>query len=147
LIAYFAETEPWHFGYQSAIKMVDSDVVDMLCIEVWLSVQTSTLQSHPQLMLQFRGRQDGEQYECSQPGLWVHSSERSAILVYPMDEPDCRIQPEFSHLNMHVFGGFMEKGVIRRMRFRLLLSERMQPSAVWNKCFQEFLESPLPLDT
>ncbi len=147
LIASFAESAPWHFGYQSDFKILDSDIAGMFCVEVWLSVQTSTLESHPQLVLQFRGQKEGEHYGCHQPGLWVHSSAQSAILVYPMDEPDCQMHREHSDLNMHVFGGFMEKGVIRRMRFRMLLSERVQSATVWKQCFQEFLESPLPLAT
>jgi hypothetical protein len=50
-------------------------------------------------------------------------------------------------IQLKVFGRFMEKGVIRRMRFRLLVANSASSQEFWIERWNEFSESPLPLTT
>lgn len=143
LIAMFPESAPWRFGYQVDLRGVSLDLPDRLVLEIWLSVQTSLLDSHPQLELQLRG----ESFKLSVDDCWTSESSRLGLLLHPLDRLDCQIEPTKDGLAMRVFGRFMEKGVIRRMRFQLIANQQSQPARYWHERFEEFSDSPLPLTT
>jgi hypothetical protein len=143
LIALFPESTPWRFGYQIDVRMLDDPPNGSLAIEFWLSIQTSLLDTYPQLGL----RLQGEPFQSMLDHCWVSSSSNIGLLIHPLDEQDCHIQSVSDGLQMKVFGRFMEKGVIRRMRFRMLLNPKNEPASFWQDRFEEFSGSPLPLTT
>ena len=149
LIAIFPELDPWRFGYQMDIRLIDNPIPNTLVLpntlvmEIWLSIQTSLLDSHPQLELLLRG----ERFKALTDSCWTSDSSRIGLLIHPLDQPDCRIEQLKEGLAMRVFGRFMEKGVIRRMRFRLIAALESVSAAVWRDRFEEFSNSPLPLTT
>ena len=143
LIAIFPELNPWRFGYQMDIRLIDEPIRNTLVMEIWLSIQTSLLDSHPQLELQLRG----ERFKALTDSCWTSDSFRLGLLIHPLDQSDCRIEQLKEGLAMRVFGRFMEKGVIRRMRFRLIAALEPVSAAVWRDRFEEFSNSPLPLTT
>lgn len=143
LIAIFPELAPWRFGYQIDIRLLDEAPPKALAMEIWLSTQTSRLDSHPQLELQLKG----ERFQALDENCWTSDSLRLGVLVHPLDQQDCHILHEKNGLAMRVFGRFMEKGVIRRMRFRLISALEPESVAYWRDCFEEFSNSPLPLTT
>ncbi|MEQ1828961.1 MAG: hypothetical protein ABL921_23565 [Pirellula sp.] len=143
LIASYPETAPWRFGFQIDIRVVDPHESQCACIETWLSVQTSLLDSHPKLLVSL-GHPKFTQHEC---GLWVSSDDCFGLAVHTLDQSDCVVAPDGDRLTMTVFGRFMEKGVIRRMRFRIFASAHPQKASFWKQQLREFSESPLPLTT
>lgn len=144
LVASFPEVSPWRFGYQMDVKKVDiPESHDSLCLEVWLSVQTSLLDSHPRLSLRF----PNEHLESKDTSFWLGSSQRAGIAIHPVDRADCEIKNSKDEFNLKAFGRFMEKGVIRRMRFRWIATTHAQPAEFWQRRCEEFLNSPLPLNT
>ena len=143
LIAIFPELAPWCFGYQIDIRLLDEAPPKAVAMEIWLSIQTSRLDSHPQLELQIKG----ERFKALVENCWASQSCRLGVMVHPLDQQDCHIMLEKDGLVMRVFGRFMEKGVIRRMRFRLIAALEPESVAYWRDCFEEFSNSPLPLTT
>lgn len=143
LIAVFPELAPWRFGYQIDMRVLDTISRERLAIEFWLSIQTSLLDSHPQIEL----RITGEQFSSVLENIWISDSNQIGLLIHPLDKTDCQIEQAEDGIAMCVFGQFMEKGVIRRMRFRLLSSLGPESSSFWRDRFEEFSESPLPLTT
>ena len=143
LIAIFPELAPWRFGYQMDIRLMDDAHPNTLVMEIWLSIQTSLLDSHPQLELQFRG----EPFNAVMDNCWTSDTSRIGLLIHPLDQQDCRIEQVEEGLAMRVFGRFMEKGVIRRMRFRLIAALEPVTAVFWRDRFEEFSNSPLPLTT
>ena len=152
LIAFYPQKLPWHFGYQLDFRRIPGEKSvpewneqEFLTIEVWLSVQTSLLDSNPK----FEIRVSGGAFEENADGLWLDSENQSAILIHPLDREDCqsRFLKDSQSLEMSVFGRFMEKGVIRRMRFRILASPISRSKDFWIDRLNEFSESPLPLTT
>ena len=143
LIAIFPELAPGRFGYQIDIRLLDEAPHKALAMEIWLSIQTSRLDSHPQLEVKLKG----ERFKGLVENSWTSESCRLGILVHPLDQHDCHIMQENDGLAMRVFGRFMEKGVIRRMRFRLIAALEPESVAYWRDRFEEFSNSPLPLTT
>ena len=131
------------FGYQIDIRLLDEAPHKALAMEIWLSIQTSRLDSHPQLEVKLKG----ERFKGLVENSWTSESCRLGILVHPLDQHDCHIMQENDGLAMRVFGRFMEKGVIRRMRFRLIAALEPESVAYWRDRFEEFSNSPLPLTT
>ncbi len=143
LIAIFPELAPGRFGYQIDIRLLDEAPPKAVAMEIWLSIQTSFLDSHPQLELQIKG----ERFKALVENCWASESCRLGVMVHPLDQQDCHIMPEKDGLAMRVFGRFMEKGVIRRMRFRLIVAMEPESISDWRERFEEFSNSPLPLNT
>ena len=143
LIAIFPELAPWRFGYQIDLRLLDQTPPNALAMEIWLSIQTSRLDAHPQLELQLRG----ERFKALVENCWASESCRLGVIVHPLDQPDCHVTQEKDGLSMRVFGRFMEKGVIRRMRFRLIAAMEPESVVYWRDRFEEFSNSPLPLTT
>ena len=142
LIAVYPELPPCRFGYQVDVKCL-SEADDCMRTEIWISVQTSLLDAHPQIGVKVRN----EELESIGTGIWVSKGRRLAILVHPLDQSDCRLDSTSGPFGLQVFGRFMEKGVIRRMRFRLIASNSSQDNPFWMKRMEEFSDSPLPLTT
>jgi len=142
LIVTCPERKPYPFGYQ-VYFCVAAGKDDTFALELWLSVQTSTLESHPQLRLNF-----DENFWCpdvrEQLPIRKHD-QHFGIMVHPLDESDTRWQNAKHFQSLLVFGRFMEKGVIRRMRLRMIGSGTSIPSSGWLELFNDFAASPLPL--
>ncbi len=144
LIASFPERSPWRFGYQVDVRAVEQTQNESLCLEVWISVQTSLLDSHPMISLEIAD----ESFDEMSAGVWTDAAKRTGVIMHPLDLADCQMNGSTKGLTMRIFGSFMEKGVIRRMRFRWIATSTSQPShAFWEEQYQEFSGSPLPLTT
>lgn len=78
------------------------------------------------------------------------------MMVHPTDQRDISWSrasdgdPEkkaADGLRLHLFGEFMEKGVLRRARLRYIASVRSMNADALDHLYHAFLNSPLPLDT
>ena len=143
LVAMYPELAPCRFGYQIDMRLLEEASSNTLAMEIWLSIQTSRLDSYPQLELVLKG----ERFIALVENCWASESCRLGVLVHPLDQLDCHIEQERDGLEMRVFGRFMEKGVIRRMRFRLIAGLEPLSVVYWRERFEEFSKSPLPLTT
>lgn len=150
LVAAYPEKAPLRFGYETYVSVVEGNpeqpTNDLLSLECWLSVQTSTLEAYPQLGLALPPNSKFEKQ--SVPGVYLSGDKRVAILVHPLDATDAKIEESYQGgQSLLAFGRFMEKGVIRRLRVRIVLSEQSMDDSCWQQCQREFAESPLPLTT
>lgn len=145
LIALFAQEYPWPFGYQVDMRFQSDLHRGVRGIELWLSVSTSMLECNPKLHVipgnsfLFRGEEDP---------LAIASHGRAAWMVHPLDMADCKVVPsENTEVvgQWDVFGGFMEKGVIRRARFLIAWSAQVEPVSTWDHLLAWFAQTPLPL--
>ncbi len=143
LIAIYPECVPRRFGHQIDVRMLNKPNSNSIAMEIWLSIQTSLLDSHPQLEL----RWNEARFKDSSENYWISTTSQIGLMVHPLDQPDCHMEQTSDGLSMRVFGRFMEKGVIRRMRFQLIAAPRSEPEDFWRERFAEFSESPLPLTT
>ncbi|MCU0720613.1 MAG: hypothetical protein MUC83_12970 [Pirellula sp.] len=161
-VAVYPEQSPLTFGFQ-VYCCVKSSVNDLLIIELWLSVQTSTLESHPQLRLCFDLSSDGDHpsvFEEKAAGQVLSSDAKRGLIVHPLDVADCTwsVNSGLNHSGeknsgasnsrkpeLLAFGGFMEKGVIRRMRLQLVHSSQKIDAQHWHHLVESFSNSPLPL--
>lgn len=113
-------------------------------MELWLSVSTSMLDCHPKLHLVPETRLQ----TSSVQEIAIAAHGRSALIVHPLDVADCEpLRHRESEVVEHwdVFGGFMEKGVIRRARFLCAWSDAAVPFDTWKQILGWFSQSPLPL--
>jgi len=161
-VAIYPEQSPLTFGFQ-VYYCVKQPVNDLLVIELWLSVQTSTLESHPQLRLSFEPCNDGEHpsvLEELAPGQVLSSDGKRGVIVHPLDVADCTWLNDSGldgsgennsgagnsrKPSLLAFGGFIEKGVIRRMRLQLVHSRQKIDASHWHQLVESFSNSPLPL--
>ncbi len=77
-----------------------------------------------------------------------------AVLVHPLDQADADFAIRGSEDSdvvgvamLRMFDRFMEKGVIRRARIRLIVSNQAIPDKMLRLHYDEFAKSPLPLTT
>ena len=123
LIAMYPEHAPGRFGYQIDTRILREGHgcklgKEAIGIEIWLSIQTSLLDSHPQMQLSWHGAPFHQFNEFC----WTGATSQLGLIVHPLDKSDCEITSSSNGLTMNVFGRFMEKGVIRRMRFVVIAS-------------------------
>lgn len=145
LITTYTESVPLNFGYQAYFcgRSIDEEW-DAIAMELWLSVQTSTLQSYPQLVLRFE-KDYWEPAPFGADGLYFNRSRKVGLMIHPLDQPDCDWKESDGGQQLVTFGRFMEKGVIRRMRVRFVATATEVDVSRWGGWMRHFAESPLPL--
>ncbi len=146
LVATYPEKAPFRFGFETYFSALAADE-QMLSLELWLSVQTSTLEAHPQLFIEFSS-EASKLRAGNETGIYRTEDGRSAFLVHPLDANDVVLEsPELDAQRIVALGRFMEKGVIRRLRARLLVSTSSIDDGTLHQAFLDFAKSPLPLTT
>ncbi len=161
LITVFPQKYPWLFSYQIDVRVL-SACKDRFVAELWLSIQTSMLESNPELWIAngaagATSQADGSVKAGVEPnrlGVWkchpeyiCSADKRSVLVVHPLDRADSRTAAspsgDFEHLEL--FGRFMEKGVIRRGRVLLIGSRTTLSETTMRELIESFSESSLPL--
>ena len=154
LIAVYPQRAPRAYTLQVDYRVVDSRdewASELLTLELWISIQTYLLDTYPQMTLHCPGDVN---LESSKEESWQWTSQSlpdapwfATYLVHPRDQLDavwlggC----DGKSRELRLFGHFMEKGVIRRSRIRCVLSRERLSQEIVDRCYQEFVESPLPL--
>jgi len=155
LITVFPQKYPWLFSYQIDVRVLSANK-DRFVAELWLSIQTSMLESNPELWIA-SGAAGASAKDGGKPntlGAWkchpeyiCSADKRSVLVVHPLDRADSRtaasVTGEFEHLEL--FGRFMEKGVIRRGRVLLIGSRTTLSETTMRELIHAFSESSLPL--
>ncbi len=131
------------FGYQVDVKVIEEFSTDDLAFDLWLSVQTHLLDSHPQLQIRFDRPTPLQIYE----NVGYESKGHFVCAMHTLDSDDCRWEQRAmaTETRLRVFDRFMEKGVIRRARLRLAVSSHKESTDEWDELIQSFDASPLPL--
>ena len=136
---------------------MECEILDALAIELWISVQTSLLDTHPAIEIRSRAP-DAQWHDLTLKDLSVDKSDHTAIglvkksgvtamvMIEPSDAQQARrIVQRSDEFTLRVLGDFMEKGVIRRARLRLLAVTAELPRSKITSLFRSFTDSPLPL--
>ncbi|MFO1063740.1 MAG: hypothetical protein U0892_07730 [Pirellulales bacterium] len=170
LIVRYAQTAADQFGFQLDWRILPHDDLGGFDagVELWLSVQTQLLDTHPKFILEssaqsgqwqrLRAAELGGSNEFATGGGPMHTDEvaalaeslpggTAAVLVHPSDQLQTTI---VSHHSKHssglqMLGGFMEKGVIRRARLRCVVSHKTLGHTELASAYLAFSESALPL--
>ncbi len=157
LIVRYEQSGSDLFTVQLNWRRLDCDIPDALAFEVWISVQTSLLDTHPEIEVRSR-TPDASWHALSLDDLSVEKSSSTAIglvkksgvtamiMIEPSDAHQAqRIVDRSDDFAFRLLGDFMEKGVIRRVRLRFLaVSTELSRSKIV-KQFRAFMDSPLPL--
>lgn len=146
LIAIYPQVFPWAFGFQVDFRFQKGLVAGVDALELWLSVQTSLLESTPKLTL----HPTAEGPTWKEGRHWVAGHGQAVMMPHPLDRADCHAatSPKTGEIfQIDCFGRFMEKGVIRRARWLLAWSTSKAPLSVStiDSVHERFAESPLPL--
>lgn len=144
LVAAYAERPPLPYAYQVYFSVLPS-LPETIALELWLSVQTSTLEAHPILELS----PEGELGVCdthTTNGVLRLRGGTAGVVIHPLDQKEVSIEANGDRVqHLRAFGSFMEKGVIRRMRIQLITSQKALSQDEWNEISSAFSRSPLPL--
>lgn len=169
LMVRYGQSEADQFTFQLDFRAVaENELGSFACgLDVWLSVQTQLLDSHPTLtvrshadeaewsVLNIEGQLSTDRapaaLTCDNAAasiaLFVHPSDRVQAELITRSETRAESCQLGSACCLRLFGNFMEKGVIRRGRLRCLLSEQPIDRVAIAATYNMFAASPLPLTT
>ncbi len=157
LIVRYEQSGDDLFTFQLNWRALPSDVPGALAIELWISLQTTLLDSHPNIDV--RSRATGamwhdltlndlsvEKSDTIAIGLFKKSGVTSTLMIHPSDAHQSkRVRDRSEDFTLRMFGEFMEKGVIRRARLCFLsVPGEFSRHAIINQ-YRAFIDSPLPL--
>jgi hypothetical protein len=146
--------------------MPDNGRFDQLTLELWISLQTSRLECYPALRLTCpaaalrsaaaTGAAEGSGQLCELElpvggqSLWGYvltdpEDPQAVQIVSPSSVAGAEVANEPRGFQLHVLGSFLEKGVIRRTRIRLILSREPLSEAERLYAVEQFSNAPLPL--
>ncbi len=148
LIATFDQSKEDLFAFHIYWRAIQSEHADF-AVEMWLSVDTQLLESTPSFTVQCN----------AEPGSWrkvdlnansvclVSEAEKSTgVWLIQADDLMSAELPIGSELALvEFFGGFMEKGVIRRARTRFLVFPDQVTEETLKMAAVEFEQQQLPL--
>lgn len=164
-VVRYAQSERDQFGFQVDLRQVPTAELGGFDfgLEVWLSVQTQLLDTHPKFLVDF-GAPAGSWTAVAESALNRDASETTfpsghfaamdnssasghvALLVHPTDTAQTKlISSAAASTKLELLGSFMEKGVIRRVKLRLLIARSQQTSSSLAEAYTSFIGSPLPL--
>ena len=149
------------FAFQLDFRVVpESALGPFACgLDIWLSVQTQLLDSHPtlevrnQLLSAQLSAIDSRGEPAARDSLaalfYEADAGRVAILIHPSDQCQAELvsSPDALSSGVRLFGNFMEKGVIRRGRLRCLIGQATIDRHQLVDAYAKFAISPLPLTT
>jgi hypothetical protein len=157
LIVRYEQSGDDLFTFQLNWRVLPSDVAGSLALELWISVQTTLLDTHPKIDV--RSRAAGamwhdftlndlsiEKSDTTAVGLFKKAGVTSIVMVQPSDAHQSkRVRDKNEDFTLRMFGEFMEKGVIRRARLRFYsVPGELSRFAIINQ-YRAFIDSPLPL--
>ncbi len=151
----FPQCDGCQFGFRLAVRPVFLDDLQpgptRAIFEFQVSIETTLLDSHPTLDLVIPGSGHAESLSVDGIEQAAHrvagQNFRAAALLSPQDAPFTTVDSQGEGLRLRLFGGFLEKGVIRRARPWLLIDrsgEAFGDDAV-RSAWAALASSPLPL--
>ena len=161
LMVRYGQSDTDMFSFQIDFRAVPPSALGPFAcgLDMWLSVQTQLLDSHPTLEVRSHvpsgqwlavDNQGQPALDDSLATLSCHTSSGSvAIMVHPSDQCQSELlgTADLSSSRVRLFGNFMEKGVIRRGRVRCLFGHSTIKANDLARAYDHFAISPLPLTT
>lgn len=157
LIVRYEQSDDDLYTVQLNWRRLDCEIPDALALELWISVQTSLLDTHPTIEVRSRTSDalwhsltlddlSAEKSDKTAIGLVKKSGVTAMVMIEPSDAHQAhRILERSDDFALKILGDFMEKGVIRRVRMRLLAVASEIPRSKIAKQYRAFTDSPLPL--
>jgi hypothetical protein len=144
LIIAYPQREQRTFSLQLDYRIIESSE-EQLLIELWVSIQTYLLDTHPTVKVICPGLESPA--NTSQPIVATVGDLSFAWFIHPRDQSDTKLVADKAseRVQAQLFGHFMEKGVIRRARVRCLVSQSPLSQSAMDAVQSNFAESPLPL--
>ncbi|RMF38333.1 MAG: hypothetical protein D6753_15960 [Planctomycetota bacterium] len=165
LVVRFRQTEADQFAFQLDWRTVPGSIPGF---ELWFSIQTTLLDSHPRLLATLPAPQhwraihagelapaqlrdaemDALPADATLGWLAASAPVPMAVLVHPVDLQQvvaAAQQDDPNALKLQVFGQFLEKGVIRRARLRVHFVSPSVTDEEFGQLVTQFAGSPLPL--
>ena len=178
LVTAYPQRDSRKFNVQLDYRLLDA-TPESLLIELWVSVQTYLLDSHPSVSVRCAldsttvtnyiademggltvENADNETASDTTPSIPIRhravirgqTTEKNLHLAWfnhPRDQFDTTWSKQTGEQNdeAHLFGHFMEKGVIRRGRMRCWIHQKPIHLAGLQEQYHLFAGSPLPLTT
>ena len=141
------------FGFRAVVAPLLS-TADTLIVEVTLAIQTDLLDSHPKIDLECDGGTvTSHAVEAisgksgAPPIMTIAEPPLLAVLLGPHDAPFTTDQSGDDNISLRLFGDFLEKGVIRKARPRIVVSRsgKTLKTSDLVQFWQDLANSPLPL--
>ena len=161
LMVRYGQSESDRFAFQLDFRALSQNALGPFAggLDIWLSVQTQLLDSHP--TLEVRNQLLSARLSAIDPSGEPATDDSLAALFYQTDaacvaimiHPSDRCQtelvssPDALSSGIRLFGNFMEKGVIRRGRLRCLIGQAAIDQHQLVDAYAKFAASPLPLTT
>ncbi len=178
LVAAYPQRDSRKFNVQLDYRLLEV-TAESLLVELWISVQTYLLDSHPSVSVQCSldassvtnyVANEMDKLSVESDDLEIAGDANSPLAArhrsvitgqiaekglyvawfnHPRDQFDTTWSKQGDEGNdeAHLFGHFMEKGVIRRGRMRCLIHEKPLSLSTIQDSYRSFAESPLPLTT
>jgi hypothetical protein len=157
LIVKYAQSDCDAYGFQLDWRKRDCDLIDAIAIELWVSIQTNLLDTHPELDIasQVIGGH-WKSYSLKELGEDGHGvgvfecplgSGTALMMIQSSDVIQCHPTASTAGPNcsLKLFGQFLEKGVIRRARFFAIAARNTINEDKLREIYLELTSSPLPL--
>jgi hypothetical protein len=165
LIVRYAQHHHDRFSFQVDWRILEVESPYTVGFEVWISIQTDLLDTSPSLFLSSYGQSNWQGWtheqllpDSDEPFDNMPSANRSAACWYSENSSylwlvDPRDRGQVEWLNsttenlqrIKLFGSFLEKGVIRRARMRLLISDHLLSKDDIQGAYLSLCQSDLPL--
>jgi hypothetical protein len=170
LIARFSQSPQDQFGFQVDWRLLDPLPGFSLGIEVWVSIQTELLDSVPLIRVESESQNGWQSYQHQQlvdsastvvPADQGWSDSPSTIAALGFSDSDIhalwlfdpRDQSQVNWISANqallqqaeLFGTFLEKGVIRRARMQLWVSNKSIDMDAARRAYHQLIQRDLPL--
>lgn len=143
------------FGFRLVIRLIDSSSStaspDRAVFELLVSIETTRLDAHPTLDLLLPARDGVTSHTVAETKNAVHLASNAqmhaAVLLGPQDAPFTSSIAQPGKLRLRLFGEFLEKGVIRRARPRIIVDRAASQieSPDFEAAWDALAQSPIPL--
>lgn len=146
------------YTFQLNWRAFDCILSGSLGIELWISIQTSLLDTHPVVGVKSSSPaaiwetltlRDLSDIDSELPAAVVARREDHTLLIMiqasDAEQVELRRCDSAQEHELQMFGHFMEKGVIRRARLCLVAAPNILDDAAVRLVYEQFTASPLPL--
>ena len=144
------------FGFELVIRPVRSESLgtdgDRVIFELIVSIETTRLNAHPTIDLCIPGSESVACRDVNGMSNAIHhangASANWVVLLSPQDAPFTSTIDQSEGLRLRLFGEFLEKGVIRRARPRVIIDRKGQQfdENMIDEAWNALAHSPIPLN-
>lgn len=143
-VATHTPTRDFPFRTQLYWSAKSAASFDGFAVLLTVSLQTNKLDSQPTIELTLHAK---DCVAVLEGGATVSAADGMALAPFPSDLPECKLSPGPDRTTLRFAPPFLEKGVIRRSRFALLIGKAAVEPGTLRDALAELAAGPLPLTT